>query len=238
MHILTFASPQSLVDKSSTIKNRFVIVIDALRATSVITTALAAGARGVIPVASVEDAMKLYHTLGTDYALLCGEREGRPIPGFHLGNSPLEYDKLSVGGRMLVMTTTNGTRALLAAANAGVLVAGCMLNASAVAFAARDSGLDVTLLCAGTRGRFSLDDVLAAGAIIHSLGGVQNELDDLSQVALSIYEKHQDNPLEGLRNCAHAQYLDEAGYFEDVRFCMRPDGLNVVPFYEKGMMKL
>ena len=238
MRIQTFATPQSIVDESTTIKNRFVIVIDTLRATSVITTALAAGARGVIPVAEIEEAMRLYHNLGSDYALLCGEREGNPIPGFHLGNSPQEYDEHAVSDRMLVMTTTNGTRALLAANNAAVLVAGCMLNATAVADQARHSGLDVTLLCAGTRGRFSLDDVITAGAIAHSLVGSAPVADDLTNVALHIYHQYAANPEEGLRDCAHVRFLLESGYAQDVHYCLHHDGLSVVPFYEKGMMKL
>lgn len=182
--------------------------------------------------------MQLYRNLGADEALLCGEREGNPISGFHLGNSPAEYHRGAVGGKTLVMTTTNGTRAILAAANAAELALGCMLNASAVAEHALQSGRDVTILCAGTRGHFTIDDVLTAGAIIDSIGLKNSTLDDLSIIAHMYYKRFEHDLMAGLQACTHAAYLEQMGYGADVEFCMRKDFLSVVAYYEKGLVRL
>jgi len=238
MRINTFASPQAVVDESGTIKNRFVIVIDALRATTVIIEALSEGARSVIPVMEIEEAVKLYHNLGADMARLCGEREGNPISGFHLGNSPFEYRAKAVKGMTLIMTTTNGTRAIHAAAGASVLAVGALVNASAVAAEARASGLDVTLLCAGTRGRFTTEDILAAGAIIDALNPPAGGMDDLSFVARDAYLRNMHDLAGALEHCAHARFLIEAGYARDVGYCMTKDCRKAVPYYEKGMVRL
>ena len=238
MRVSTFASPQAIVDEGVTIKNRFVIVIDTLRATTVMAVALAEGARAVIPVMEIEEAIRLYHELGEDMARLCGEREGNPISGFHFGNSPFEYRAKTVAGLTLIMTTTNGTRAIHAAAGAAVLAVGSMANASTVAQDALASGMDVTILCAGTRGRFTTEDVLTAGAIIDALGTQGVALDDLSVIARDLYLHHTDDPASALDQCAHAQYLINAGYGDDVEYCMRKDSLKVVPYFEKGMVRL
>jgi 2-phosphosulfolactate phosphatase len=238
MRITTFATPQSIVDDSDTITNRFVVVIDALRATSVIAVALSEGAKCVIPVMEIEEAVKLYHTLGADNASLCGEREGNPISGFHFGNSPFEYGAKAVHGRTLIMTTTNGTRAIHAASGAGALALGAVVNASAVAHDALKSGLDITLVCAGTRGRFTMEDLLAAGAIIEPLGAPSGSLDDLSILARDFYRAHAEDLAGALRNCSHARFLMEAGYAADVEYCMRKDCLKVVPYFEKGIVSL
>lgn len=238
MRISTFATPQSIVDDSVTIKSRFVVVIDTLRATSVIALALAEGARCVIPVMEIEEAVKLYHSLGEGTARLCGERDGNPISGFHFGNSPFEYRAKAVHGHTLIMTTTNGTRAIHQASGAAVLALGSMLNASAVAADVRESGHDLTLVCAGTRGRFTIEDVLTAGAIIDALGLSGLGMDDLSMLALDYYRLHAGDLAVALDSCAHAQYLIDAGYGNDVEYCMRKDSLRVVPYFEKGMVKL
>lgn len=238
MRINTFATPQSIVDESDTVSNRFVIVIDALRATTVIAVALSEGAKCVIPVMEIEEAVKLYHTLGADSARLCGEREGNPISGFHFGNSPFEYGAKAVRGHTLIMTTTNGTRAIHAASGAAALALGAVVNASAVAGDARQSGLDVTLVCAGTRGRFTMEDLLAAGAIIEVLGAPSGSLDDLSVIARDFYRANAGDLANALRNCAHAKFLIEAGYASDVEFCMRRDCLKAVPYFEKGIVSL
>jgi 2-phosphosulfolactate phosphatase len=238
MRITTFATPQSIADPEETIRGRFAVVIDTLRATSVIAAALAAGAASVIPVAEVDEARRIYEGLGARAALLCGERGGRPIPGFHLGNSPLEYAPEVVKGKTLVMTTTNGTRAILAAAGAARLALGAMVNASAVAAAAAASGMGLTFVCAGTKGRFSLEDLLTAGAIVDAMGASGSGMDDLSLLALDFYRRNAGDPAGALRDCAHARALIEMGYAADVEYCMRKDTLNVVPYFIKAEVRL
>jgi 2-phosphosulfolactate phosphatase len=238
MRINTFATPSSIADPNTTIRGRFAVVIDTLRATTVIAAALAAGAARVLPVAEVEDALKVYKGYGAGEALLCGERGGNPIPGFHLGNSPLEYTPEVVRGKTLVMTTTNGTRAILAAVGAARLALGAMANASAVAAAAVASGLDVTIVCAGTKGFFTLEDILTAGAIVDAMGVTDADMDDLTRLSLDLYRRNALDCAGALVSCAHARVLAGLGYAGDVAYCMKKDMLNVVPYCQNGEIRL
>ena len=144
------------------------VVIDVLRASTTIITALANGASRVRPVLTVEEAREEAAALG---AMLGGERGGVKIEGFDLGNSPREYARDRVGGRSIVITTTNGTAALHACAGASDVLIGAIVNRSAVAAAAhalarKHGGCDVHLVCAGTEGAVTEEDLLAAGAIL------------------------------------------------------------------------
>ncbi len=144
-----------------------VVVIDVLRASTTICFALAAGAKQVIPCLRVDEARELAATLGGD-ALLGGERGGRRIDGFHLGNSPREYVEDAVAGKTVVFTSTNGTRALHACAGAGQVLIGAFVNMQAVLDALADAPR-VHLLCAGTQDRITREDVLAAGAMAEQM---------------------------------------------------------------------
>ena len=144
------------------------IVVDVLRATSTIVQAVDAGYSAIYCCAEVEEAQALREELGD--AVLGGERGGDPLPGFDLGNSPLEY--LEPRAETLVLTTTNGTRAVVqAAANCELVLVGSMLNLRAVAAAARERGEDVEVVCAGLRGSYSEDDAYCAGRIAALVGG-------------------------------------------------------------------
>jgi 2-phosphosulfolactate phosphatase len=148
------------------------VVIDVLRASTTMITALAHGAARVVPVADVDEARRLAAACGPA-ALLGGERGGVRIPGFDLGNSPLEYSAARVAGRTIVITTTNGTAALAAARGAREILIGAIVNRAAAAAAIRQlagDGEHVHLVCAGTDGGVSAEDVLAAGAILAAAG--------------------------------------------------------------------
>lgn len=172
MQIETWLSP-SAVGPHERARAQVAVVIDVLRATTVLTTAIAAGARSVTTCLDVEHARALKRDWPGDVApLLCGERACRPIEGFDFGNSPSEYAPAGVRQRDLVMTTTNGTRAIDAAADCDVMLLACFANLSAVADAiiaetsvASSSGL-VRIVCAGTNGAVTGEDVLLAGALI------------------------------------------------------------------------
>lgn len=141
------------------------VVLDVLRATTTITTALKNGCRGIIPAAGVEEAKEL--ALKDPGLLLCGERAAVKLPGFHLGNSPLEYKAETVKNKKAALTTTNGTKTIkMAAEKAGTVLIGCLLNARAAAGRLKDFSGDILLACAGTKNSFSLEDTLAAGMII------------------------------------------------------------------------
>jgi 2-phosphosulfolactate phosphatase len=153
------------------LRGRCVIIVDLLRASSTITAALAAHARSVLPVHTPEDALTLRASGTHNPCILGGERQGVIIPGFDLGNSPREYTIAAVGGKAVIFTTTNGTAAIHHAASHGAarMLIGCLNNLHSVASTAAASGLDVHVLCAGTHGSPSFDDMVAAGAIIEAL---------------------------------------------------------------------
>jgi 2-phosphosulfolactate phosphatase len=137
MKVRTFLSAAEA--ESGEVAGHTAVVIDVIRATSTIVEALAAGARAVYPTVSTEDAIRIANSLGRDDTLLCGERKGLKIPGFDLGNSPSEFTSESVGGMRLVMSTTNGTRAFLAAEDADRIVAASLMNLTAVVESVRDT---------------------------------------------------------------------------------------------------
>lgn len=139
-----------------------VVVIDVLRATTVIAHALDAGARAVIPCLEIDEARKMAESFPRGEAVLGGERGGLPIEGFDLGNSPSEYRPETVGGKTVVFTTTNGTKAMRQCQQAKRVLLGAFVNASAVATAIAEEER-VHLLCAGTRGEITREDVLLAG---------------------------------------------------------------------------
>jgi 2-phosphosulfolactate phosphatase len=149
-----------------------VVVIDVLRASTVICHALAAGAPAVIPTLEIEEARRLAAELPAGQAVLGGEREGLPIPGFDLGNSPAEYRSDTVGGRTVVFTTTNGTRAMNRCRSARRVLIGAFVNLSALCQAIRSAEpRALHLVCAGTRGKITREDVLFAGAVADRLIG-------------------------------------------------------------------
>jgi 2-phosphosulfolactate phosphatase len=207
------------------------IVIDVIRATTTIVEALAAGARGVYPTVSTEDALRIANSLGRDDTLLCGERKGLKIPGFDLGNSPTEFTEQSVGGKRLVMSTTNGTRAFLAAEDAERVLAASLLNLSAVVEAARGAE-SLAVVCAGRDGCFSLDDALTAGLLLRELGadpdGGPDELDDASRAVLSLAARFKPD-LALFRSTAAGAALVEVGLEADLSHCVSRDRHDLVP---------
>ena len=215
---------------------RAVVVIDVLRMTSVAITALSHGAVGILPVTDVEEARRQAHRLPG--ALLCGERKGLPLPSFALGNSPLEYTAERVNGKQIIATTTNGTRVLNMAAKARRVLLGAFLNVSAVARALAGE-TDVLLACAGTRDALSLEDVLAAGAIIERLQAQDHQpaLDDAALCALWLYQSARSDLLAALRPTTHCAYLLGLGqpqYEADVHACLCEDTCQTVPALRRG----
>jgi 2-phosphosulfolactate phosphatase len=198
------------------------VVVDVLRATSTIVQALDAGYRTVYCCAEVEEARALRDELGD--AVLGGERGGDPLPGFDLGNSPLEY--LSPRAHEVVITTTNGTRAVVgAAANCDLVLVGSMLNLDAVATAAREQGEDVEVVCAGLRGGPSEDDAYCAGRIAALIGGEPTEA---AERALELAASHAsaEHAFRTIRR------LGETVAEEDLVWCARESVIAVVPRFD------
>jgi 2-phosphosulfolactate phosphatase len=195
------------------------IVVDVLRATSTIVQALDAGYGAVYCCAEVEEARALKDEL--DDAVLGGERGGDPLPGFDLGNSPLEY--LDPLAQAAVLTTTNGTRAVVqAAANCDLVLVGSMLNLDAVAAAARERGEDVEVVCAGFRGCYSEDDVYCAGRIAALVGGEPTTKAEQA-LALAVSYPTAEEAFRTIRR------VGETVAEEDLVWCARESVTSVVP---------
>jgi len=201
------------------------IVVDVLRATSTICQALASGYGRVLCCAEVEEARELAAAEGP--AKLAGERRLEHIEGFDFGNSPRELDG-EPGAETLILTTTNGTRLLVAAAERFARVyVGSLLNLDAVASAARESGEDVAVLCAGVLGELALDDAYCAGRIAEALGG---EPEDSARAAI-LLARSFPSALEGLGASGSAANLRLHGLEADVERCAQENVLDVVPRY-------
>ena len=219
------------------------VVIDVIRATSTIVEALASGARAVYPTLSSEEAIRLVNSLGREDTLLCGERKGLRIEGFDLGNSPHEFTPARVSGKQIVMSTTNGTRAFLAAEGADRVLAASFLNLSAVGEAVSDSER-VVLVCAGKEGRFSLDDGLCAGLILQGLSGEGDDrpsndwqLDDASKSVLALVKAH-NVAADLLRETEAGTALVEIGLEADLERCADVDRYQLVPEMHDRMISL
>jgi 2-phosphosulfolactate phosphatase len=194
------------------------VVVDVLRATSTIAQALASGYRRVLCCAEVDEALELRARLGE--GVLAGERNAAAIPGFDLGNSPREL--LDPLGETVILTTTNGTRAIVAAAeHAETVLVGSLLNLDAIAEAAGGGG-DVEVVCAGLQGRFTIDDAYCAGRIVELVGG---ERSDAAEAALRLARSYP-SALDGLRASENPEH---ARLGEDIGFCARESVLDVVP---------
>lgn len=210
-----------------------VVVVDVFRASTTITAALAGGARFVLPVADVEQAMKLAEPYAENEVLLGGERECQRIEGFQLGNSPREYTREVVAGKVVIFTTTNGTQALTAAKEAGTVLVGSFVNFSAVADAV--SGHEaVTILCAGNNGRLSLEDFACAGGLVDRLAGSVAQLDDAALASRAAFKKLKTDLARVLVSTEHALRLAELGFRADLDFALKIDSLPVVPRQSEG----
>jgi len=233
----TYETYNAVYDKI--LKGKVVVVIDTLRATSVITTALVNGAKEVIPVADIEDAINISGHLERDMILLGGERNAVKIEGFDLSNSPLEYSEDVVKGKTIIITTTNGTRALKKASSSDDVVVGCLLNVTSVADYIYKENKDVVIICAGTEGKFSIDDIITAGAILDRLEKLSPyESDDLSKASYFLYKSFQDNILNIMKYGYHLNRIEKLGFHEDVEFCTTIDKFSVVPKYVNGVVRL
>lgn len=222
--------------KASDLRGNTAVVIDVLRATTTIVQVLKNGCRQVTPVLTPEDAVNAKRNTGDADVLLGGERKAMKISGFDFGNSPLEYEPLAIKGKPLVLCTTNGTRAILAAKQASTILIGALANISAVAEKAASFGNDIAIICAGTKEKFSVDDILAAGAFLDRLQklDVPFEKDDLGIVCKHLYDSVKNNLGAALAGSLHYEYLKSIGLQEDIDFCLKEDTADIVPEYSEG----
>ncbi|MGG4453002.1 2-phosphosulfolactate phosphatase [Brevibacillus porteri] len=213
------------------ISNHVVIVIDVLRASSTIVTALGNGFSCVIPVETIGQA----NSLRANDCVLAGERHCKKIPEFDCNNSPTEIAALGKSGSKLILTTTNGTRAIQKAERASSLFIGCFLNATACIRHALSHGLDITLYCAGTRSEFALEDGLAAGLMIavaqKALPSIQ--ICDLGEVLKASYLYYAGKLNELLPHTTTGKRLIQHHLANDLRYCSQVDQYQIVPYIKE-----
>ena len=213
---------------------RTAVVVDVLRATSTIVEALASGARAIYPVASIEDALRLANTFGRDNALLAGERRRLPIEGFDLGNSPAEFSADRVGGKTLVMTTTNGTVVLTQAAAADRVLVASLLNLSAVVEDLVRSEADPVILCSGSERQFALEDAVCAGLLAMRMVVARPgewTMSDGAAAAIALAQQF-DSMGDLLAMTTAAREIEAAGLGDDVRFCAEIDRHPILPIFQ------
>ena len=221
------------------IRNATVAIVDVLRATSVIPRAFASGAARVIPAGSVEQATGLLASLDRTSTLLCGEREGKKISGFHLGNSPVEYGPEAVDGKTLIFASTNGSRAMIRCQAAPEQVMASFVNATAAAERLAASDRDVVVVCAGKLGRSSLEDTVMGGFLVERLLALRPALaaDDGALMARALWERWRGDLPRLLRTSTHGAYLVSLGFEADLDFCARMDSVPVVPVQRDGRIE-
>lgn len=218
------------------IKDKVVVIIDILRATSVITTAFMNGCKELVPVLTVEEAFEMKKN--DSECILGGERHAIKVDGFDLSNSPLEYTKEVVSGKRIILSTTNGTRAITSCGAADKILIGSMLNANALAYELVKLGKDVVLVNSGTYGEFSMDDFICSGYIVSRILEKANnvELADIATAALKTYEDHSDI-LSYVKEARHYERMKSLGLMEDIYYCIQKDKSELIIecIHEKGL---
>ena len=212
------------------------IVIDVLRATTVIVTALEKGAREVIPVSSVDFAMKISGNAFGGQTLLGGERNTNKIKGFNLGNSPYEYTNEVVAGKSIILYTTNGSKAIVKAKFSENLFISSFRNLKAIAAHVAKLKNDIEILCAGANGMFCIEDTVCAGRLINEICAA--ELTDAAKASVVLNNSSGDDILEMLKNAEHGIKLINNGYKEDLKYCASLSVSDIIPYYNSGVVKI
>ncbi|MCB9262584.1 MAG: 2-phosphosulfolactate phosphatase [Flavobacteriales bacterium] len=215
-------------------KNKTVVVIDVLRATSTICAALNNGATSVIPVVSVDEALQF----DKDIFLIAGERNGQKAEGFDFGNSPSEYAREMVLGKEVVLTTTNGTKCIHASMDASEILVGSFYNLSATAEYLKKCDSDVLLFCSGWKNAVNIEDTLFAGYLVSMLKSHFSYDSDVVEIALDMVKNSKTNLLHYLSKASHAKRFDRLGFGDNTELCMRFDEHPVVVKYQDGKLKI
>jgi 2-phosphosulfolactate phosphatase len=215
------------------LQGKVVVVIDVLRATTTMTVALDQGAEKVIPVESIEECLSYKDKPNH---ILAGERGGQKVEGFAYGNSPFEYMDGVVKGKTLVLTTTNGTRAIKMSSDAKEILIGGFLNFSALTRWLLNESTDTVLLCSGWRDKFNLEDTIFAGAIINHMKDYFLVDSDSAFAAEKLYLNSRRNMLHFMKQSSHYKRLAKFGVVNDIKYCLRPDLTNVVPILKDGAL--
>jgi len=211
-----------------------VVVIDVLRATSAICAAFDNGIKSIIPVATVEEALE-YKNKGY---LAGAERKGQIVEGFDFGNSPYSYMNEEFRGKEVVLSTTNGTKALDIAKDAETVVVGSLINLDALCKWLEVQNKNILCLCSGWQDKFNLEDTICAGAICEYLldtGNFQSD-EDSSIAAKYLYKSAKDNYFGYLKSSSHRRRLKNLNLNEDIKYCLTPNQTDVIPILRNGKL--
>jgi 2-phosphosulfolactate phosphatase len=237
MNIQLLLTPHPL--ERAELEDKTVVVIDVLRSSTTICASLLAGARAVIPTAGPGEAGELRAKLGGEATVLAGERNGVKIENFQYGNSPADFVPETVGGKSVILCTTNGTGVFDHVVRAGQVLCGALVNISTVAQAIAEQKKDAVIVCSGREGGFSIEDTLCGGMLIDMLRqkhGCDLTLNDAGTVARLLYRDRQSSLKEAISQGEHGRFLTKLGMSADVDLCSRIDIMPVLPVLKDGRL--
>ena len=238
IHVSVSFAPWQLDEMSLNDKN--IVVIDVLRASTTIATALRNGAKEIIPVSSIDSAVKISSSLFGDVTLRGGERNGKMIEGFNLGNSPSEYTREAVDGKTIIFLTTNGSAAMVKGRYAKNQLVASFVNLTAVVTYLVSLESDFLLICAGQDNRFCLEDAVCAGKIIAAYeraSGTEVDPDDSALAAIALEKTYGKSILKLLKQSAHGRHLTDIGFAEDLKTCADIDTVPVLPLLSGNVIR-
>jgi 2-phosphosulfolactate phosphatase len=215
------------------VHDRTVVVVDILRATSCIVTALASGADSIMPIANLDDCRRMKE----QGYITSGERNGEKVEGFDKGNSPFEYTGDAVKGKKIAFTTTNGTQAIEKSKNARELIIGAFLNLTNVTEHLRGTPHNALIVCAGWKGKVNLEDTLFAGAVMKELMDDFEPECDAPLAALHLYLIAKNDMSKFLSGASHVRRLNRLNIHRDIEFCLTRDQYSVLPVLRDGVLK-
>jgi 2-phosphosulfolactate phosphatase len=221
------------------LSNRAVVVVDVLRATSVMVYALSEGAKEIIPARTVEEAFQMAKAFPPNSTLLGGEMKSSKIEGFDLGNSPKEYEAGKVKGKRLILATTNGTKAFHLVSSAPHILVGSFFNIGATAQRCLGLNKDLLIFPSGNDGNFSLEDTVCGGMLIHQIVKKRKMdvvLTDASHSAYILYQRFEANLVEAFQLSHHGKELIDLGEGNDLPFCGQVDITDIVPIFKNGVI--
>jgi 2-phosphosulfolactate phosphatase len=209
------------------VEEYIVVVIDVFRATTSICYGIENGAEAIIPVSQVEEC-SAYLEKGFDY-LLAAERNGEVVEGFDFGNSPFSYTQEKVEGKIIVLTTTNGTHALHLSRKAKKIVLGAFINLTAICNWLKQQNENILLVCSGWKNNFNLEDTLFAGAVVEQLKDSNFRVDDPAIAANDLYQLAKNDLDAYLKKTSHSERLKKLGIEADIAFCLNVDLTTAIP---------
>lgn len=245
MKSISILLTQSLVQDDLILKDKNVIILDVLRATTTISIALSNGAKEIIPTENIATAVRV--AKGSKNSILCGERNGKVVDGFSLGNSPLEYTEEVIKDKSLIFSTTNGTIAIIKSKFAKNCLLCSFVNISAIVDYVNSIDEDFIIICSGKLNDFCLEDAVCAGMLLNKLNIGRNlEMKDseiatmhlCNDLAMLLHTPSQDKILKMFHLSEHGKYLASIGFEKDLEICSRIDSYPSIPIFKNGVVKL